>query len=187
MIGVREVSILVSSLLSLVLSWGHVVSPPAPHHSITAELQPPAVVSGVTVVLDMVQPSSTRWRFEVCGQDVTGIHGAGLSIALAFDTSIVRTAVQDGHPGLTSSAHVSGSVTTISLRRQPFTPPEPWHIVVVIDFAQAPLVGSLTVGTFAADISAGIRAASGNGTLVFGRRCDEAYAFHWSQTAAQDE
>ena len=24
-------------------------------------------------------------------------------------------------------------------------------------------------------------------SLVFGRRCNEAYAFHWSQTAAQDE
>jgi hypothetical protein len=63
---------------------------------------------------------------------------------------------------LTSSTHVSGGVTTISLRRHPFTPPEPWHIVVVIDFVQVPLIGCLTVGAFFADISAGIRAASGN-------------------------
>jgi hypothetical protein len=187
MTGVREVSILASALLAAVLSWGHVVSPTAPRHSITTELRPPDVVSGVTVALDAMQPSSTRWRFEVCGQDVTGIHGTGLPIALTFDTPIVRLVVQDRHPGLTSSAHTSGGMTTISLRRQPFIAPEPWHIVVVIDFAQAPLVGQLTVGAFATDITAGIRAASGNGTLVFGRRCDDTYVFHWSHTAAQEK
>ena len=187
MTGVREVSILASTLLAVVLSWGHVVSPTAPQPSSIAELPSTTVVSGVTVALDAAQPASIRWRFEVCGQDVTGIHGAGLPIALAFDTPIVRTVVQDGHSALTSSARITGGVTTISLRRQPFTPPEPWRIVVVIDFAHVPLVGRLTVGTFATDITAGIRAASGNGTLIFGKRCDEAYVFHWSQTAAQDE
>jgi hypothetical protein len=58
---------------------------------------------------------------------------------------------------------------------------------VVIDFAQAPLVGRLTIGAFAADITSGIQAASGNGTLVFGRRCDDTYAFRWSQTATQKQ
>jgi hypothetical protein len=187
MIGVREIFILASALLAVVFTWSHMVSPSTPPHAITAELRSPDVISGVTVALDAAQPSSTRWRVEVCGQDVTGIHGAGLPIALAFDTPIVRTSVQDGHPGLTSSARFNGSVTTISLRRHPFSPPEPWHIVVVIDFAQAPLVGRLTVGAFAADITSGIRAASGNGTLVFGRRCDDAYAFRWSQTAIQEK
>jgi hypothetical protein len=187
MTGVRAVSVLASVLLSVVFSWSHVVSPTALRHSIIAERQPPDVVSGVTVALDAMQPSSTRWRFEVCGQDVTGIHGAGLPIALTFDTSIVRLVVQDGHPGLTSSVHTSGGMTTISLRRQPFTPPEPWHIVVVIDFAQAPLAGHLTVGAFVTDITAGIRAASGSGTLVFGRRCNDTYVFRQSQTAAQEE
>jgi hypothetical protein len=187
MIGVREVSMLASALLAVVFSWSHVVAPTMPPHPSTAEVRPLGVISGVTVALEAVQPSSTRWRFEVCGQDVTGIHGAGLPIALTFDTPIVHTTVQDGHPGLTSSARFSGGVTTISLRRHPFSPPEPWHIVVVIDFAQAPLVGRLTVGAFAADITSGIRAASGNGTLVFGRRCDDAYVFRWSQTATQEK
>jgi hypothetical protein len=66
----------------------------------------------------------------------------------------------------------------IPLARHPFTPPEPWHVAVVIDFAQIPRGGRLTLGRVDVDLTAGLRAASGASTVVVGTRCDGTYAFH---------
>ena len=57
------------------------------------------------------------------------------ALAFAFDTPIGRGAVHAGQTGLISRTQLTGRVMTICLARNPFTPPEPWHVAVVIDFA----------------------------------------------------
>jgi hypothetical protein len=136
-----------------------------------------AIISGVTLGLDKTNGSRVRLRFEVCGPDVTQIPGTGLPVTFGFDTPVLHVAVHSGLTSLTLGAHVTGSTTTVSVQRDPFTPPEPWRLVILIDMARLPTAGDLTIGAWPThDLTHGLAAASEQVRVVLGVGCDDLHA-----------
>jgi hypothetical protein len=136
-----------------------------------------AVISGVTLRLDEANTSRVRLRFEVCGADVTQIPGTGLPVTFKFDTPVVHVGVHTGRTSLGPEAHVTGHAATVSVRRDPFTPPEPWRIVILIDVERLPTAGGLTIGAWPThDLAPGLAAASGQVRAVVGVGCDDLHA-----------
>jgi hypothetical protein len=175
--GAGPTRLLVSLLTATVLCMGSVIrlwaAPPpllpAPRRS--------AVISGITLELDEAKASSVSLRFEVCGPDVTQIPGTGLPVTFGFDAPILRVAVHGGLTSLLLEAHVTGPATTVSLRRDPFTPPEPWRLVIRIDMERLPTAGGLTIGAWPKhDLTHGLAAASEQARVVLGAGCDDLYA-----------
>jgi hypothetical protein len=143
-----------------------------------------AVISGVTMGLDETNASRVRLRFEVCGPDVTQMPGAGLPVTFGFDMPILRVAVHSGRTSLTLGVHVTGPMTTVSVQRDPFTPPEPWRLVILIDVAQMPTAGGITIGTWPAhDLTPGLAVASRQVRVVVGTGCDDLHAGQESSRA----
>jgi hypothetical protein len=136
-----------------------------------------AAISGVTLRLDEAPTNRVRLRFEVCGADVTQLPGTGLPVTFGFDTPVVHLGVHVGRPSLAPEVHVTGHAATVSLRRDPFSPPEPWRIVIRIDVAQLPTTGGLTLGAWPAhDLAPALAAVSGEARVVVGVGCDDLYA-----------
>jgi hypothetical protein len=142
------------------------------HLGMRRERPLPGAIQGVVVSQEQAGTISTRWRIEFCGEDVTLIPGAGLPLALQFDQSIVRI-VSTGHaPHLTIGVQHSAQEATVWLARDPFVSPLPWRVVLLVDFAQPPRTGQMTVGTIQHDLAAQLATVSQTAVIV-GHGCDE--------------
>jgi hypothetical protein len=136
-----------------------------------------AVISGVTLRLDETNTSRVRLRFEVCGADVTQIPGTGLPVTFKFETPVVHVGVHAGRTSLGLEAYMTEHAATVSVRRDPFTPPEPWRIVILIDMERLPTTGDLTIGAWPAhDLAPGLAAPFGQVRAVVGVGCDDLHA-----------
>lgn len=132
---------------------------------------------GVTMSVDPTEAHTPRLRFEICGPDVTQLPGTGLSIAFRFDTSIQRLIGDAGFTSLAIATHVAGEAAMASLAQDPFAPPEPWRVALVIDATAMPSRGLLTLDTLPAyDITPGLTDPARQPLQVFGARCDAIHA-----------
>jgi len=169
--------LLVMLLIAVVLCLGGVLRLWAAVPPWRADPRQSAVVSGVTLRLDETHTSRVRLRFEVCGADGTQLPETGFPVRLAFDTSVGHVGVHAGRTRLGLEAHVTGPAATVSLWREPFTPPESWRIVILIDVERLPTAGGLTLGAWPAhDLAPELAAASEQAQVVVGVGCDELHA-----------
>jgi hypothetical protein len=109
------------------------------------------VAGGVKVVLQEADEETKYFRFEVCGQDTT-LLSAAFPLRFRFDTPIRRVEVHAPHTGMAIGTHVADRVVTVSLSRDPFKPPEPWRLAMLIAFEHLPVTGRIAIGTAAASM-----------------------------------
>jgi hypothetical protein len=137
------------------------------------------VAGNVTVVLRETDAHPTHLPFEVCGQDVTQIPVA-LPIAFGFDVPIRHVVIGEVLTGMAIGAGVAGNVATVRLTRDPFTPPEPWRVTVVIDLGGVPATGRIAVGPIEAhDVSYRAAPVASPGPMLYGPGCSELLASAW--------
>jgi hypothetical protein len=104
-----------------------------------------AAAGGVTVALREGEGDSTHLHFAVCGEDVTRLP-RGFPLTFVFDTPVRRMAVAERPPGMLVRSHTATHAMTVTLTRDPFTPPEPWHLAMRIAFDRVPGTGRIDVG-----------------------------------------
>jgi hypothetical protein len=169
--------LLASLLCVLGLSLGGGVPRTVSQHNALAAPKTGTVISGVTMAWDNTDAS--RLRFEVCGPDVTQIPGAGLPLTVVFNTAIHRLTSEGSQTSLVLGTHIAGQVALVSLARDPFTPPEPWRITIVIELAQTPDTGRFTIGTWPPyELTPGLAPGAEHPMVVLGDNCDEFYAVY---------
>jgi hypothetical protein len=137
------------------------------------------VASGVTVALREADMDTTHLHFEVCGPDVTRIP-AGLPVAFGFDTPIRTVVAREADTGMAVDVRIEEHVATVSLTRDPFMPPEPWRVAVLITLESVPENGGIAVGAAEThDISYRMPPGAASSSLGRGRGCVDLLASGW--------
>jgi hypothetical protein len=137
------------------------------------------VAGGVTIALRKAEPVPPAVHIEVCGPDVTQIPFR-LPITFGFDSPVVGVTLHDADPGLAIATRVTAHRVTVSLTRDPFTPPQPWQLTVVIALERIPETGRIAVGTAEThDISYRMAPGAASSPSGRGRGCVDLLASGW--------
>ena len=132
------------------------------------------VVSGVSVTLEeTASHAQSQLRIDICGHEATRLpHG----FPLAFEVSapVQSVVVRNVEAGIVVHASADGRRATVILTRDPFIPPEPWRVVVLLRIDGALGEGHLLIGS--ANYPLPTPLSVGHSTAVLGQGCDEHYA-----------
>ena len=132
------------------------------------------VVSGISVTLEEAA-STTRshLRVEVCGPDGTRLR-RGFPLVVEMREAVRGVVVRNGDTGMAVEATVEGRRATVTLTRDPFLPPEPWRVVILLSIDGGLGEGHLLIGSERYPLPTSF--AVGQPTVVLGPGCDERYA-----------
>jgi hypothetical protein len=137
------------------------------------------VAGGVTIALRKAEPVPPAVHVEVCGPDVTQIPFR-LPITFGFDGPVVGVTLHDADPGPAIATGVAAHRVTVSLTRDPFTPPEPWQLTVVIALERVPETGRIAVGADEThDVSYWMAPGAASSPPGRGRGCVDLLASGW--------
>jgi hypothetical protein len=126
---------------------------------------------GVTVVPRLAETAPPHVHFDVCGPDATRIPFR-LPITFVFDGPVLEVVPQDAHTGLAIDTRVAEHLVTVALTRDPFTPPVPWQLTVLITLEHLPETGRIAVGALEAyDVSYRMAPVSASSPMGSGRGC----------------
>ena len=129
------------------------------------------VVSGINVTL--AAPAPHYLRVEVCGPDGTRLR-RGFPLVVEMSKTVRGVVVRNRDAGMAVSATVEGRRATVTLTRDPFIPPEPWRVVILLRVDGGLGEGHLLVGSERYPLPTSF--AVGQPTVVLGPGCDERYA-----------
>ena len=161
MSGIRNV-VLVMVCLGSLLPAGH---------SVAQDSRSGEVVSGISVTIEEAAPH--HLRVEVCGPDATRLrHGFPLVFELSLPVRGI--VVRNGDAGMMVGARAEGQTATVTLTREPFLPPGPWRVVVLLNVEGSLREGHLVVGAARYPLPTPLPA--GRTAVVLGPGCEERYA-----------
>jgi hypothetical protein len=123
------------------------------------------------MTIEEAAPNSLR--VEVCGPDATRLrHGFPLGFQLSVPVRGI--VVRNGDAGMLVGVRAEGQTATITLTRDPFLPPAPWRVVVLLSVEGRLWEGYLLVG--AARYLLPTPLPAGRTIVVLGAGCEERYA-----------
>ena len=133
-----------------------------------------AVVRGLSVTLEAAT-SRTRspLRVDICGHDATRLP-PGFPLGIEVSAPVQRVVVRHAEAGIAIRVRAEGRRATVTLTRDPFRPPQPWRVVLLLRVEGSLGAGQLLIG--AARYPLPTTLPVGHPTVVLGAGCDERYA-----------
>ena len=141
--------------------------------SVAQDSRPGEVVSGISVTVEEAAPH--HLRVEVCGPDATRLQ-PGFPLVFQLRVPVRGLVVRTGDAGMLVGARAEGQTATVTLTRDPFRPPVPWRVVVLLSVEGNLQEGQLAVGAARYPLPTPLPA--GHATVVLGTGCEERYAGH---------
>ena len=129
------------------------------------------IVSGISVTREEAAPH--HLRVEVCGPDGTRLRH-GFPLVVEMRETVRGVVVRNRDAGMAVGATVEGRRATVTLSREPFMPPEPWRVVVLLSVEGNRGEGHIVVGAARHPLPTPL--PTGRPTVVWGTGCDERYA-----------
>jgi hypothetical protein len=129
------------------------------------------VVSGISVTREETAPH--QLQVEICGSEVTRLRH-GFPLIVEMSDTVHAVVVRNADAGMAVGATVGGRSATVTLARDPFIPPEPWRVVVLLSVEGSLGEGHIVVGTARHPLPTPLLA--GRTTVVLGTGCEERYA-----------
>ena len=129
------------------------------------------IVSGISVTREA--PAPHHLRVEVCGPDGTRLRH-GFPLVVEMRETVRGVVVRNGDAGMAVEATVEGQHATVTLTRDPFRPPEPWRVVILLSIDGGHGEGQLLIGAERYPLPTSLTV--GHSTVVLSPGCDERYA-----------
>jgi hypothetical protein len=172
MSGIRNVFLLMVCIGSnIVLPWNSAVGQGSGSERVSAPMSPAAaVVSGISVSRE---ESTSHLRVEVCGPDGTRLRH-GFPLVFELNAPVRGIVVRNGDMGMAVGATAAGPRATVTLSRDPFMPPQPWRVVVLLSVEGNLGEGHIVVGAMRFPLPTPLPPR--HATVVLGTGCDERYA-----------
>ena len=135
-----------------------------------------SVAGGVTVTLSEVDLHIRHFQYDICGPDVTQIPAA-FRLAFSTDAPIRHVVVRPLLVRLAFNVQVSEHAATLTLTRDPFVPPQPWRLTLLVDFERLPTSGRIAVAPAEAhDVTFHIWSSLESRAVLQGTGCGELLA-----------
>lgn len=158
----------IRSVLLLVVCLGSLLRA---GNSAAQDSRPGGVVSGISVTVEEAAPH--HLRVEVCGPDATRLRH-GFPLVFQLSVPVRGIVVRNGDAGMTVGARAEGQTATVTLIRDPFFPPAPWRVVVLLSVEGSLREGHIVVDAARYPLPTPLPA--GRTTVVLGTGCEERYA-----------
>ena len=133
-----------------------------------------AVVHGISVTLEETASRTQRHlRVALCGHDATRLP-PGFPLGVEVSAPVQSVVVHEAEAGLALGVQAAGRHATVTLTRDPFRPPAPWRVVLLLRVEGALEAGQLRIGAARYPLPTALPV--GHPTVVLGLGCDERYA-----------
>jgi hypothetical protein len=136
--------------------------------------QEEAVVHGISVTLEeTASRTRSHLRVDLCGHDATRLP-PGFPLGVELSAPVQRVVVRHADAGLAIGVRDEGHHATVTLTRDPFRPPAPWRVVLLVRVEGDLGAGQLRLGAARYPLPPALPV--GHPTVVLGPGCDERYA-----------
>jgi hypothetical protein len=133
-----------------------------------------AVVRGISVTLEETTSRlSSHLRIDICGHDATRLPH-GFLLAIEVHATVQSIVLRNAEAGIAVRASAESHRATVTLTRDPFLPPAPWWVALLLRVDGALGAGHLLVGSERYPLPTSL--SVGRPTVVLGPGCDERYA-----------
>ena len=129
-------------LLSALPQSGDRTAPPMPlavHGAIRL-----ATLGGIDIELLDANVEATRLTLAIRGQEVTSLPRRTL-ITFHFDVPVTQATLLETSSALRGGTASSGYLATCEIKRDPFSAPAPWHVILQIELEALPRAGRIVV------------------------------------------
>jgi hypothetical protein len=153
---------------------GNAAAGTALEHAGTPIPREEAVVSGISVTLEETTAHTrSHLRVDLCGHEATRLP-PGFPLGIEVSAPVQSVVVHHADASFAIGIRAEGRHATVTLTRDPFRPPEPWRVVLLVRVEGDLGAGLLLLGAARYPLPPALPV--GHPTVVLGPGCDERYA-----------